>query len=167
VIVVSDTTPLNYLVLIDAIDVLPGLFADVFVPPAVITELTHAKTPDVVREWVQSRPPWLKIVAPSSRLPSTVLLGDGEAEALSLAKELHIQDVLIDERRGRMIAQREGLTPLPTLAVLERAAASGFLDLPFALNKLQQTSIRVPSDRIDAALKRDAERRRIGGHPAI
>jgi len=42
-----------------------------------------------------SSPVWLRVVAPSSRLPSTALLGNGEAEALSLAKELGILDVLI------------------------------------------------------------------------
>ena len=32
-IVVSDTSPLNYLILIEAIDVLPGLFGQVHAPP--------------------------------------------------------------------------------------------------------------------------------------
>jgi predicted nucleic acid-binding protein len=91
------------------------------------------------------------------------LLGDGEADALSLAKELHIVDVLIDERRGRRIAQYEGLNPLPTLAVLELAAARNLLELRPALEKLQQTNIRVPQDRIDAALQRDANRKRSNG----
>jgi predicted nucleic acid-binding protein len=44
-IVVADTGPLNYLVLIDAIDLLPRLFDRVFVPLAVRDELTqrHAR----------------------------------------------------------------------------------------------------------------------------
>jgi predicted nucleic acid-binding protein len=160
VIVVSDTTPLNYLVLIKAVEVLPKLFDQVYAPPSVIEELTRQKAPVAVRTWAQSPPVWLKIVAPTTRLASTNLLGDGEADALSLAKELHIRDVLIDERRGRNIAQREGLTPLPTLAVLERAATQYLLELRPALEKLQQTTIRVPRERIDAALRRDAARKR-------
>ena len=36
---VSDTSPLNYLVLIEAVEVLPALFGRVVVPPAVIEEL--------------------------------------------------------------------------------------------------------------------------------
>ena len=35
-IVVSDTTPLNYLVLIDAVDVLPKLFEVVYTPATVL-----------------------------------------------------------------------------------------------------------------------------------
>jgi predicted nucleic acid-binding protein len=158
-IVVSDTTPLNYLVLIQAIDVLPSLFSEVYVPPSVIAELTRLKTPDVVKRWAQTSPPWLKIVAPSARLSSTASLDDGEADALSLAKELHIQDVLIDERHGRNVARREGLTPLPTLAVLERAAMLKLLDLPTAVAALQKTTFRIPSDLIKDALARDAARK--------
>jgi len=158
-IVVSDTTPLNYLVLIQVIDILPAVFQEVYVPPSVIAELLHLKAPDVVRAWAQSPPAWLKIAAPSIRLPSTALLDDGEADALSLAKERQITDVLIDERRGRNVAQREGLTPLPTLTVLEKAAELDLLDLPTTIQKLQATSIRVPQDRINAALARDVARR--------
>ncbi len=43
-IVVSDTSPLNYLVLIGAIDVLPKLFGEVYAPPAVIQEFQHPRT---------------------------------------------------------------------------------------------------------------------------
>lgn len=99
-------------------------------------------------------------MAPSSRLPSTASLGDGEADALSLAKELGIRDILIDERRGRKIAEREGLTPLPTLAVLERAAAEDLLELEDAIDKLQRTNIRVSQELVHAALARDAARKR-------
>ena len=125
-----------------------------------MAELPHPTTPNLVRDWAKSSPAWLKVVSPSSRLPSTTLLGDGEADALSLAKELGIPDVLIDERRGRKIAQREGLNPLPTLAIIELAAARGLLELRLTLEKLQQTNIRIPQERIEAALQRDVNRKR-------
>ena len=107
-IVVSDTTPLNYLVLIEAIDILPQLFQTVFIPPSVIVELTRSKAPLPVRQWAGASHTWLKIVPPSARLPSTAGLGDGEADAISLAKELRIADLLIDERRGRAVAEEKG-----------------------------------------------------------
>jgi len=43
--VVTDASPLNYLVLINAEHVLPRLFDEVLVPAAVIEELTHVRTP--------------------------------------------------------------------------------------------------------------------------
>jgi len=158
-IVVSDTSPLNYLVLIQEIELLPKLFEQVYVPPSVLAELTRLKTPDVVRVWAQSPPVWLSIVAPSGRLSSTASLGEGEADALSLAKELGIRDILMDERRGRKIAQREGLIALPTLAVLERAAADHLLELRVAIEKLQRTNFRLTDAHIQAALGRDAARK--------
>jgi predicted nucleic acid-binding protein len=134
VIVVADTTPLNYLVLINAIDVLHTLFAEVHAPPAVIQELTHSRAPGTVRNWALALPAWLTVSKPTSRLASTAALDAGEAEAISLAKELGIRDILIDERRGRNIATREGLVVLPTLAIIERAAEENLLDLSSTLD---------------------------------
>jgi predicted nucleic acid-binding protein len=45
VIVVADASPLRYLILIEHTHVLPALYGHVIVPPAVITELTHERTP--------------------------------------------------------------------------------------------------------------------------
>lgn len=47
-IVVSDTSPLNYLVFIQAIDLLPQLFGRVVTAPAVMGELSHASSPAAV-----------------------------------------------------------------------------------------------------------------------
>jgi len=41
-IVVSDTTPLNYLILIDSAHVLPAIFGQVYAPPAVVAELKRS-----------------------------------------------------------------------------------------------------------------------------
>ena len=65
-IVVSDTSPLNYLVLIGHVDVLPALFERVVTPPAVIAEMLHPGAPTPVREWASTPPQWLEVVAPAS-----------------------------------------------------------------------------------------------------
>jgi predicted nucleic acid-binding protein len=158
VIVVSDTTPLNYLVLIGAIDVLPKLFQDVYTTHAALAELGHPKAPDAVRAWAASPPAWLKVADPIQRLPSTGSLGPGEAAAISLAKERRITDVLIDERQGSRIARREGLIPLPTLAVIERGREEADRAWP-AIDRLRTTSIRISNELYDAALARDAGRK--------
>ncbi len=48
-IVVSDTSPLNYLILVDCIDVLPELFGQVYAPSLVVIELGHPRSPEPVR----------------------------------------------------------------------------------------------------------------------
>jgi predicted nucleic acid-binding protein len=165
VIVVSDTTPLNYLVLINAVDVLPKLFQEVYVTTAVLGELMHAKAPETVCRWAQSPPAWLRVEDPLSLLPSTARLGPGEAAAISLAKERHIATVLIDERRGTNVARREGLFPLPTLAIIELAAERDILPIRSAIEKLQATNIRISRELVAAALDRDAKRKIAGNRP--
>jgi predicted nucleic acid-binding protein len=61
-LVVADTGPLNYLVLIRQIEVLPALFERVFIPELVRNELQHSGAPTSVRRWIAARPSWLEIV---------------------------------------------------------------------------------------------------------
>ena len=56
-VVVADTTPLHYLILIEHIHVLPALFADVWIPTAVLSELTQPQTPAAVSDWAAVPPP--------------------------------------------------------------------------------------------------------------
>lgn len=53
---VSNTSPLRYLVLIGAIDIVRRLCERVLVPGAVSRERSHANTPAVVRNWAASPP---------------------------------------------------------------------------------------------------------------
>jgi|SRR5580658_2749258 hypothetical protein len=60
--IVADTTPLNYLALIQAADVLPSLYRRVLIPPAVKVELAHANAPAIVRAWISQPPLYLEVV---------------------------------------------------------------------------------------------------------
>jgi predicted nucleic acid-binding protein len=55
-IVIADTTPLNYLILIDLPHILHDLFGPVIVPRAVLTEMESSLAPDKVRQWLAQRP---------------------------------------------------------------------------------------------------------------
>jgi predicted nucleic acid-binding protein len=158
-IVVSDTSPLNYLVLIDAVGVLPHLFGMVHAPPTVVQELQHPRTPELVKHWAQSLPKWLLVTAPSPQTPSDPKLDPGEAEAIALAIELGAGAILIDEKKGRLAAKASGLATLGTITVLELAAEHELLDLQVALDALQRTSFRVSMSLVDTALQRDAARK--------
>lgn len=98
-VVVADTSPINYLVLIEQIGILPRLFTRVLIPPAVFDELTHPAAPSPVREWTERRPIWLEVITPKDTVPFAQL-DPGESQAISLAGELGADVVLIDELAG-------------------------------------------------------------------
>ena len=82
-IVVADTTALNYLVLIGEQLLIPELYGGAVIPPAVHRELLNAHTPELVRSWVLNPPAWLAFESPR---PATINLVDpaldpGEREA--------------------------------------------------------------------------------------
>lgn len=154
-IVVSDTSPLNYLVLIEQVDVLPALFGRVIAPRAVIAELDHPATPSNVRYWATSPPDWLEIAEPAIVDPS-LRIGPGETQAIGLARELGADVLLIDERAGAVIAKQAGLFVTGTLGVLEVAAERGLLALPEAVAALRRTSFRVTESLLNDALARNA-----------
>ena len=157
-IVVSDTTPLNYLILIDAIPILPAIFGRVFAPPAVIRELSHPRSPEVVRRWASSPPDWLIVQAPT-RLDPSLKLGPGESEAISLALELHADLILIDERKGYKVAVARGLTVVSTLAILEEAGFRRLLDFEAAIGQLErETTFYVTEEVLEDSRKRVRER---------
>lgn len=60
-LVIADTGPINYLVLIGNIDLLPVLFERVILPSAVKAELTDPDTPPSVRNWIAGPPGWLDV----------------------------------------------------------------------------------------------------------
>jgi predicted nucleic acid-binding protein len=88
VIVIADTTPLNYLVLIGHADVLAQLYDTVLIPPAVLEELQRSRTPAPVRSWIAARPAWLEARTVQTNLGAALEhLGAGEREAICLAEE--------------------------------------------------------------------------------
>jgi len=58
-VVISDASPLHYLILIGHAEVLSTLYAEVLIPEAVANELRQAATPKLVRHWIAHPPPSL------------------------------------------------------------------------------------------------------------
>jgi predicted nucleic acid-binding protein len=157
-IVVADAGPLHYLILVDSAEVLSRLFDHVLVPIAVRDELLHAKAPQKVKDWIGEARPWLEIVTVENIQPVHGL-HRGETEALQLALERKAAAVLMDDTDGRAAAVRLGLVPIYTVALLERSAEKGYLDLPDTIARLRQTNFFIAPEILDAALKRDLLRR--------
>lgn len=157
-IVVSDTSPIHYLVLIRAVHVLPMLFGEVLIPRTVASEPSHARAPDEVRAWFQSLPPWVKIRAPFN-VGTIERLDPGEAEAIALTFELGADLLLIDDSAGKRAAKRLGIMSIGTLAILDHAAQQGMLDFRGAVENLEiHTNFRMPLDLRDRLIEEHKNR---------
>ena len=151
-IVISDTGPLNYLVLIDAIDVLSGLFDRVIVPEPVLKELNHERTPELVRAWADNLPEWAAVepvdteIRELADIALKVERGELSAMAIALQKEYPI---LIDDRRARKAADELGLITFGTLAILEIAACRNWLDFRSSAEKLRAEGFYLTDELIE------------------
>jgi len=144
ILVVADTTPLHYLVEIGYEYLLPRLFTKVWIPGTVASELRHDRAPAIVRQWAENFPAWIE-VRKIDRPPSAhelVGLDRGEFEAIELAREIHADLLLIDERTGVRIAREQGFTVTGTLGVLVEAARSDLISIEDALLLLATTNFR-------------------------
>jgi predicted nucleic acid-binding protein len=152
-IVIADTTPLNYLILIEEVEILRRLYARVVIPPAVFEELSRNAAPTPVRAWIAALPSWLEVRSPGSLtldLPSN--LGRGEREAIALAEELQADQLIVDDRPARREAERRGFNVIGTLGVLEDAAHEGYVDLQIAIDRLRKTSFYIAPELLDRLL---------------
>ncbi len=114
-IIVADTSPVMNLAVIGRLEILQQLYGEILIPDEVRKELSAMNI---------ELPQWINIRSATDRsLVESLLmeLHPGEAEAIVLAKELKAGFLLIDERRGRQIAARFGLTYVGLLGVLVAA----------------------------------------------
>lgn len=160
-VVVADTGPLCYLVLIGAVDLLPRMFGKVLIPETVQSELNRPRTPLAVREWLSASPAWLE-PRPTPPLASLPLsnLDDGERAAIALAQAAGASLILMDDRAGVAVARVQGFEVAGTLGVLVRAAMQGLIDLPAAFGRLRATNFRCRPELMEALLARhEADKR--------
>ncbi|MFN6528248.1 DUF3368 domain-containing protein [Nostoc sp. ChiSLP03a] len=122
-IVVSDTSPINNLAAINHLHLLQQLYGTVLIPEAVYRELTDPNFPVAgtievqTFIWIQTRPVQDRTLVEALSNELDI----GEAEAIALALEMKADQVLIDERRGRMVAARLNLGYTGILGILVEA----------------------------------------------
>jgi predicted nucleic acid-binding protein len=159
--IVADTTPLNYLVLLEAVALLPRLYGGVLIPLTVLAELSDPHAPGEVRNWALQPPDWLRVVPlQSPDDPSITNLDPGERDAILLACEQGATLLLMDERDGAAAARARNLKIVGTLGVLDIAAARGWIDLPAMFARLRQTTFRSPHRLMATMLEQDALRKK-------
>lgn len=117
-IVISDTTALIILAKSDKLELISNLFEKVFIPQAVKDELDFKD--DIVKYRVDKFDKIslkeLTNIQSLNRIKK-LNIDKGEAEAISLAIELDLK-LIIDERKGRVVAINQGLSVIGVLGIL-------------------------------------------------
>jgi predicted nucleic acid-binding protein len=153
-LVVADSSPLNVLVRIGCVETLPRLFESVVIPPQVVAELTHPRTPQIVKDFVSKPPKWL-IVRALRHIEPIATVDRGEEAAISLALELSAL-LLIDDLDDRRAALARSMQVIATLGVLQCAAAMRLVDLERTIQEIRRTDFRI-ADELLMRLRNEAE----------
>ena len=139
--VVSNATPLIYLAKTGRIELLKKVFGQVFIPEEVKVEVVdkgkslEEKDAYTIEKAIDEG--WLKVLA-AKTVDVPMKLDKGEVAALSLAKNLKLDVVLLDEVSARSAARLMDLTPRGTVFVLLKALEKKEIDLDEFLEILSQ-----------------------------
>lgn len=118
-LVVADASPLIALDRIGRLSILPTVLSEMAAPPAVVAEF--GRRPDWLAEIRVERPSQVAVFR-------ELRFGPGEAEALAVALERPGTTLLLDERRARAFATRQGIEVVGTAGVVVRAKQVGAIE---------------------------------------
>lgn len=148
-IIISDTSCLILLFKIDELDLLKKLAEKVFI------------TPIIKKEFGQSLPEWIIIKSPSDKHIQEILemdLDAGEASAIALAVENNNSLLIIDELKGRKIANHLNLKYAGTFGLILKAKQIGILSsVRPVLDKIRQTNFRFSESLFEIILEQAQE----------
>lgn len=139
--IASNATPLIYLAKIGRMGLLRSLFGEVFIPEEVKVEVVERgkelgeRDAYVVEKAIKDG--WLK-VSRADLVEVPIELDKGEVAVLSLARNLGLREVLIDEAPARTASRLIGLTPRGTIFVLLKALERGEMDFDVFLEVLNE-----------------------------
>ncbi len=150
-LVVSNTSPLCYLIVVGCDELLAKLFGEILIPTGVAQELADPGAPFVVQRWMAQPPVWLRIVHLQS-LPDTELissLDSGECEAIHLSIEMKADFLIMDDRKGRSVARARGIPLLGALGILGTSYQRALIDQPLKiLEEMQHQGFRISNDLV-------------------
>ena len=153
-IIVADSSPLISLAILSKLELLIKLFDDIFIPEAVFAEITKADKPysDILTKFANT-----KVKSIKNKIALSILSHDldkGESEAIVLALENNIENILMDEQKGRKIAAANGLHPIGTIGVLIQAKKTGLIEnIKPHLDKLMHNNIFISDKLYSSSIK--------------
>jgi predicted nucleic acid-binding protein len=151
-IIVSDTSTITNLLQINRLDILKSLYGTIVIPPGVRRELYRIEGQKTAIEKLD----WIKTQYPHDQQLIAELLEDldlGESEAIALAVELDAEYLIIDEYKGRAIAEMRGIKIVGLLGILIAAKTGGHIESVRPLiEKIRSNGFRLNSTLVDKVL---------------
>lgn len=151
--IISDATPLIYLAKIEKISLIKSLYNTIIISSEIKNEIVdegkRLKEKDAFLIEKEIKDGFIEVIKVSNYIKPVFKIDKGELSILSLAKELSIKDVLIDEKLARIAAKVEGLTPRGTLFVILKnlkLKLINFDDFLRILNSLLEAGFRLKEE---------------------
>lgn len=143
-LVVSDTSPITNLLQVGQLHLLHLIFDEIIIADEVFDELCQIPEQRLILTSLD----WIHCLSPINKFLLEELnaqLDPGEAASIVLALEQNADQLLIDEKKGRSVAQSLGLQITGLIGILLRAKKDGHLvSVKPVLDELRQkTSFRV------------------------
>lgn len=145
--VVADASPLIVFCQIDRLDLVRGILGELLIPPAVAQEVAPS---------LGEPPAWICVVQlPSDRgsFSWEASLDRGETEAISLALSISANQILLDDRPARRVAESLGLHVVGSLGLLLEAFHRGLIaDVQPLMDAMIRVGFHVGSSLYDEVL---------------
>jgi predicted nucleic acid-binding protein len=143
--VISDTSCLIALAKIDKLDLLRELYQEILITREVSLEFG-----DLLPEWILIR----EAVNKQKQSELEEQLDRGEASSIALALELENSTLIIDETKGRKIAQSYDIDIIGTIGILLLAEKKGLIqDVVSVILRLVNQGFRLSDSLIDKIIK--------------
>lgn len=164
-IIISDTTPIISLLKAEQLNLLQKLFHEVIIPKAVYNELiSNVKFQSEAQIIKDCSYIFVEEVIDTKSVNifrRVTGLDAGESEAIVMADEKKADLLLMDERKGRMVAKQMGLTITGTVGILLQSFDEGLLnadEIRESINKLKECGIRINDSLYDLVLEHIQEK---------
>jgi len=159
-IIISDTTPIISLLKAEQLDLLQKLFKEVIIPKAVYNELISntkfQNEAQIIRECSYIFVEEVIDTKSVNIFRRVTGLDAGESEAIVMADEKKADLLLMDERKGRIVAKQMGLTITGTVGILLQSYDEGLLnadEIRESIYKLKECGIRISDSLYDFILE--------------
>lgn len=154
-VIIADTSPLIAFAILGRLDILDSVFNEIRVPLAVYTECTGSATKpfsSILEKYLSGKIYNVKDTIAVELLADNVDIG--EAEAIILARELGVENVLMDDKKARVYAKKHRLHPIGTVGTLLQAKKIGYIfEIKEFLDKLIVNGYRISNSLYSEAIR--------------